>query len=445
MGNEIEKEAKNVNKMADRLYKKKNYTEAIKLYVESVNLMKTVGKMKIVEKFQLELDQAVGKRSEELNNKGDELFKLKKYQEAIVIYQNAWDLLQNAGEKWLKKLGKSFIKELNKSKIAHAKNIEEEAKKFVKSCEWREAIKKYQEICDIVKIDVNEKLSKSFKHEKLSVYEIWAQEVNNKGDVLYKEKKFEEAIDLYIKSVRLIEKSDNNKLKIVFKKELFKAFSDHAQKINSMGDKYMKEKKYEEASGLYAQSVNIATDAGNKKLIDMFTKEMNKSFEKYSQSINEKGDKLFKAKKFEEAAELYFKSVDLAEESKNKNLIKNFKSEYEKSIDKWAKEVNNEGDLAMKQKNFDKAAQNYKKSVEIIKNTNNNTLLKKYNEEYKRACLNLAKKVNLEGDRLFKDKKFEESYNLYSRSVKLAEISGDTGKIKSFTKERNKALNKMQI
>jgi tetratricopeptide (TPR) repeat protein len=444
MGNEIEKEAKNVNKMADRLYKKKNYTEAIKLYVESVNLMKTTGKMKIVEKFQLELDQAVGKRSEELNKKGDVLFKLKKYQEAIIIYQSAWDFLQNAGEKWIKKLGKSFLKELNKTKIAYAKIIEVEAEKFVKSGEWREARKKYEEICKIVKIDVDEKLSKSYIHKKLSVYEKWAQEVNKKGDSLYKEKKFEDAIDLYAESVRLIEKSDNNKLKKEFKKELFKAFSDHAQKINNMGDKYMKEKKYEEASGLYAQSVNVATDAGNQKLIDMFTKEMNKSFEKYSQSINEKGDKLFKAKKFEEAAGIYFKSVELAEESKNKKLIKNFKSEFEKSIDKWAKEVNNEGDLAMKKKKFDKAAQYYRKSVEIIKNARNNTLLKKYNEEYKSACLNLAKEVNSEGDKLYKDKKYEEAYNLYSRSVNLAEISGDTGKIKSFTKERNKALEKMQ-
>jgi len=445
MGNEIEKEAKNVNKMADRLYKKKNYTEAIKLYVESVNLMKTVGKMKIVEKFQLELDQAVGKCSEGLNKKGDGLYKLKKYKEAIVVYQSAWDFLQNAGEKWIKKLGKSFLKELNKSKIAYAKIIEVKAEKFVKSGEWKEARKKYEEICEIVKIDVDEKLSKSYIHKKLSVYEKWAQEVNSKGDVLYKEKKFEEAIDLYAESVRLIEKSDNNKLKKDFKKELFKAFSDHAQKINKMGDKYMKEKKYEEASGLYAQSVNIATDAGNQKLIDNFTKEMNKSFEKYSQSINEKGDKLFKQKKYEDAAEIYFKSVELAEESKNKKLIKNFKSEFEKSIDKWAKEVNAQGDLAMKKKKFEEAAQNYRKSVEIIKNAKNNTLLKQYNEEYKKACLNLAKQVNLEGDKLYKEKKYEEAYNLYGRSVNLAEISGDTGKIKSFTKERNKALEKMQI
>ncbi|MHA1510545.1 MAG: hypothetical protein ACTSRX_02375, partial [Promethearchaeota archaeon] len=203
MGNEIEKEAKNVNKMADRLFKKKNYTEAIKLYAESVNLMKTVGKMKIVDEYQLELDKAVGKRSEELNKKGDGLFKLKKYQEAIVIYQSAWDFLQNAGEKWMKKLGKSFLKELNKSKIEYAKIIEVEAEKYVKSREWKNARRKYEEICDIVKIDVDEKLSKSYIHKKLSVYEKWAQEVNKKGDALYKEKKFEEAIDLYTESVRL--------------------------------------------------------------------------------------------------------------------------------------------------------------------------------------------------------------------------------------------------
>jgi len=445
MVSEIEKEAKNVNKMADRLYKKKNYTEAIKLYVESVNLMKTVGKMKIVEEYQLELDKAVGKRSEELNKKGDELYKQKKYQEAITVYQSAWDFLQNAGEKWIKKLGKSFLNELNKSKIEYAKKIEVEAVKFVKSGEWKDARRKYEEICDIVKIDVDEKLSKSYIHKKLSVYEKWAQEVNKKGDILYKEKKFEEAIDLYAESVRLIERSDNNKLKKEFKKELFKAFSDHAQKINTMGDNYMKQKNYEKASGLYAQSVNIATDAGNQKLIDNFTKEMDKSFEKYSQKINDKGDKLFKAKKYEEAAELYLSSVELAEESKNKKLIKNFKSEYVKCNEKWAKEVNNEGDLAMKQKKFDKAAQNYRKSVEIIKNTNNTSLLKKYNEEYKKACLNLAKEVNNEGDRLYKESKYEEAYKIYNRSVNLAEISGDAGKIKSFTKERNKALEKMQI
>ena len=354
MGNEIEKEAKNVNKMADRLYKQKKYPEAIKLYVESVNLMKNIGNIKKAEEFQQELDQAIGKRSEELNKKGDELFKQKKYQEAIKIYQSAWNLLQKAGQKWQKKLGRSFLKELNKSKKAYAKILQDEAEKLVKSKNWRDAIKKYQEICDIITVDVDPKMNKSLTHDKLSIYEKWAQEVNHKGDKLYKEKKYEEAVELYTESTRLIEKSDNDKLKKEFKKELFKAFSDQAQKINSMGDKYMKEKKYEKASGLYAQSVNIATDAGNEKLMDMFTKEMNKAFEKYSQSINNKGDKLFKEKKFEEAAEVYAKSVELAEESKNKRLFKNFSAEYDKCIEKWAKNVNSDGDLAMKQKKYDK-------------------------------------------------------------------------------------------
>jgi len=71
--------------------------------------------------------------------------------------------------------------------------------------------------------------------------------------------------------------------------------------------------------------------------------------------------------------------------------------------------------------------------------------LDKYKDEYKKACLNLAKEVNLEGDKLYKEKKYEEAYKLYSKSVNLAEISGDKGKIKSFTKERNKALEKMQL
>lgn len=443
MGNDIEKEAKNVNKMADRLYKQKKYSEAIKLYNESVKLMKMVGNVKKTETFQLELDNAVGKRSEEINKKGDELFKQKKYKEAIDIYQNAWNFLQKAGAKWQKKLGGSYLKELNKSKIAYSKILQEKAEKLVKSKEWKEAVNIYKEISSIVSLEVDKKMSKSFEHDKFTVYERWAQEVNTIGDKLYKEKNFEEAIQKYTESVRLIEKSDNNKKKIEFKKELSKTFADHAKDINKLGDKLMKEKKYEQASELYAQSVNIAMESGNQKLVDIFTKEENKAFEKYAQIINEKGDKLFKEKKFEEAAEIYLKSVEIAEESKNKKLLKNFKSEYEKTLKKWAQEINNNGDLAMKQKDFDKAAQNYRTSVEIIKKTNNESLLNKFSEEYRKACLNIAKEVNLEGDRLYKDKQYEEAYNLYDRSVKLAEISGDKGKIKSFTKERNKTLNKM--
>jgi tetratricopeptide (TPR) repeat protein len=444
MANEMVKEAKSVNKQADKMLKKKQYSEAIKLYVESVKLMHLAGEEKKAKKYQEELDVAVGKRSEEINKEGDQLFKQKNFLEAIKKYQDAYDLLQKAGEKWVKKRGKEFLKELNKCKVAYAKKVQDTAETHVKNKNWEEANKIYREVLSIVTSEVDEKMNKSMIHDQMTVFERWAQEVNDKGDKLYKEKKFEEAIGAYTESVRIIEKSDNEKKKKAFKKELSKAFTDHAQEINTIGDKLMKEKNYLKASELYAQSVNIATEAGNQSLIDKFTKEMNKSYEKFAQQINTNGDNLFKEKKFEEAANVYKNSVEIANESKNKSLIKKFQSEYEKSLEKWAAEVNKLGDAAMKQKTFDKAMEEYKSSVEIIRRSGNEGKIKNYLKEYHKVCLILAKEVNKEGDTLYKAKNYEKAYKVYDKSVQLAEIVGDKGKIRSFSKERNKALQKME-
>ena len=443
MGNEMIKEAKAVNKQGDKLYKNKQYTEAIKLYVESVKLMQMAGEEKKASKFQEELDAAVGKQSEILNNEADDLYKQKLYEEAIAKYQHAYDFLQKAGEKWIKKRGKEFSKELNKSKVSFAKQVQETAEDHVKNHNWEEANKIYRNVLSIVTPDVDEKMNKSMLHDQMTVYERWAQEVNDKGDALYKEKNFEEAIQLYSEAVRLIEKSDNEKMKKSFKKELSKAFTDHAQEINTLGDKLMKEKEYMKASELYAQSVNIATEAGNQKLIDNFTKEMNKSYEKFAQMINDKGDALFKEKNYEEAARIYQNSVEVANESKNKSLIKKFTAEYEKCLEKYAVEENSLGDQFMKAKEFDKAMDKYKRSVNIVTRSGNPGKIKNFTGEYHKACLNLAKSINAEGDILYKSKNYEEAYKLYDRSVELAEISGDKGKIRSFSKERNKALEKM--
>ena len=443
MGNEMVKEAKAVNKQADKLYKNKQYTEAIKLYVESVKLVQMAGEEKKATKYQEELDAAVGKQSEILNKEADALFKQKQYEEAIGKYQHAYNFLQKAGDKWIKKRGKEFLKELNKSKVSYAKQVQDTAEDHVKNHNWEEANKIYRSVLSIVTPEVDEKMNKSMVHDQMTVFERWAQEVNDKGDKLYKEKKFEEAIQEYSEAVRLIDKSDNEKKKKAFKKELSKAFTDHAQEINTLGDKLMKAKEFMKASELYAQSVNIATEAGNQSLIDKFTKEMNKSYEKFAQQINEKGDALYKEKNYEEAAKIYENSVEVAKESKNKSLIKKFQAEYEKSLEKYATEENKLGDQFMKTKEFDKAMEKYKRSVNIVTRSGNAGKIKNYTSEYYKACLNLAKGINAEGDTLYKAKNYEEAYKFYDRSVSLAEMAGDKGKIRSFSKERNKALEKL--
>ncbi|MHA1519378.1 MAG: hypothetical protein ACTSRK_04270 [Promethearchaeota archaeon] len=444
MGNEYEKEAKTLNKLGDKMFKKKLFTDAMKYYIESVKMMGLAGNTKMAKKYQAELDEAISKKAEELNKAGDNALKNKEYEKAINIYDEAWKLLQRAGEKWINKKGKEFQKELKKSKVEFAvKSLKPEAEKKVKSKNWKEAVQQYRKIVELVRKKVDPKMNKVFTHDLHTVYERWADDLNIQGDKLYKKKNFEEAIEFYTQAVHYIEKSDNEKKIKSFKKELAIAFQNHAQEINNIGDRLWKEKNYAKAAEIYASSVKTARESGNEKLTEKFTKEMSKAYAEYAKQINLKGDKLFKEKKFEEASEIYTKSVERATESGDAKLVKKFTREYEKSMERWAKEVNKIGDEAMKSKKFDIAMRRYQESVAIIMRTNNVSTISNYTKEYHKACIKLADNINKVGDEKFKLKDFEKAFELYDKSVKLANIAKDSARVQKYTKERNKALNKM--
>ncbi|MCF2138919.1 MAG: hypothetical protein K9W44_02535 [Candidatus Lokiarchaeota archaeon] len=444
MGNEIVKQAKALNKMGDKMFKKKQYNDAIQYYIESVKLMKSINNTKMAEKYQKELDAAIGKKAEELNNEGDAALKNKDYEKAIEIYEKAWKMLQKAGEKWIKKKGNEFQKELNKSKIQYAEQVlKPAAESAVKEKNWESAVSQYKQILKLIPESVDAKKNKMLLHDLSTVYERWADEVNAKGDAQYKSKDYEAAIESYAKSVRLIEQSDNQKKKKNFRKELSKAFQEHAQEVNNVGDRLWKEKNFAKAADIYAQSVKIAKEAGNEKLIERFSKEMFKAYSEYAKQINNQGDKLFKEKKWEEAADIYVKSVEVARESNNPKLIKNFTKEYEKALEKWAREINSLGDAAMKEKKFDEAMKKYQESVAIITRTGNKGLIKNFTSEYHNACIKLADEINHSGDEKYKAGDYEAAFKLYDKSVQLAEIAENPSKVKKYGKERNKALQKM--
>ncbi|WP_457556629.1 tetratricopeptide repeat protein [Candidatus Harpocratesius sp.] len=444
MGNEIVKQAKALNKMGDKMFKKKQYNDAIQYYIESVKLMKSINNTKMAEKYQKELDAAIGKKAEELNNEGDAALKNKDFEKAIETYEKAWKMLQKAGEKWIKKKGNEFQKELNKSKIQYAEQVlKPAAESAVKEKNWESAVSQYKQILKLIPKSVDAKKNKMFLHDLSTVYERWADEVNAKGDTQYKSKDYEAAIESYAKSVRLIEQSDNEKKKKNFRKELSKAFQEHAQEVNNVGDRLWKEKNFAKAADIYAQSVKIAKEAGNEKLIERFSKEMFKAYSEYAKQINTQGDKLFKEKKWEAAADIYVKSVEVARESNDPKLIKNFTKEYEKALEKWAREINSLGDTAMKEKKFDEAMKKYQESVAIITRTRNKGLIKNFTSEYHNACIKLADEINRSGDEKYKAGDYEAAFKLYDKSVQLAEIAENPSKVKKYGKERNKALQKM--
>ncbi len=443
MGNEEKKQAKAVNKQADKLFKEGLYSDAIKLYVESVKLAKFAGDLKLAENFQHELEKAVMKRSEQMNAEADAVLKNKDYQQAMEIYQKAYALLEKAGEKWLKKKGKVFENELLKAKELYASDLKNQAEDLIKQKDWNGAVKLYKEILRIISAKIDKRSHAKSKSQMKAVYERWADEINAEGDQLYKEEKYEEAIEKYTKSVSLINKSENTKKQKSFVKELAQTFAKHAQVVNDHGDKLMKEKRYQAAAEFYGESVNIAQQSQNEKLVKKFTAEMLRAYETYAKDINTRGDALFKSKKYEDAATLYKQSLEAAEISKDTKLIRNFKAEYEKAMGKWADLVNADGDAAMKAQKFDQAFKHYKQSVEIIKVTSDAKKIKKYQAEFLKACEKLAKELNGVGDQAAKEDDFEKAYNYYNKSVNLIEIVGDVRLLKKYTKERNKALAKL--
>jgi tetratricopeptide (TPR) repeat protein len=427
MGSSLEKEAKNVNKMADKKFKEKDYVEAIKLYKESIRLMKMAGNEKQAGKYEKELDEAL------------------EYKKAISIYKDAVSLLKKAGTKWLKKYGNEFYKELHKCKKEYVKDVlQDQAEELVKQKKLEEAAEHYHKMLGLISTEVDAKLRNKLEKALNSVYEDWGEEMNEKGDKLYKDDRFEDAIKAYSRAVKLIRRSGNEKRLKNYQKELIKAFKEHAEEINKLGDRLFKEKDYQKAADLYAQSVRIAKSSNDQKLIDKFTEEMEKAFEKLAKEINEDADELYKNKKFPAAAKLYKRSLNIAKEYNQPKLASKFREEYEEALEKWAKEENSLGDEAREAKNWDVAIKHYQDAVALILKTDNEGRIKNYTKEYRKTCLKAAEDINSDADKLYDGGQYKEAYKLYKKSVKLAEMAEDEKRARKYAKERNKCLEKMQ-
>ena len=151
------KEAKALNHQADKLYKDGLYKDAIKLYIESVKLMRQAGKPKVAEKYQDELNKTVMRRSEEINHEADNLLKEGKYEQAVKVYEDAYDLLEQAGQKWLYKKGDHYLKELNKAREKYAEKLKDDAEKLIKDKDWEAAVEIFETILKTISPEIDQK------------------------------------------------------------------------------------------------------------------------------------------------------------------------------------------------------------------------------------------------------------------------------------------------
>lgn len=437
----LEQEAEAKNKIGDQLFKRKEYKEAMEAYLESVSMMIEAGNQKKVENYKEELRKATEKYGEEINNKGDEALKKKNYQEAVSLYMESVQIMEKTGND---KKAANFRAELNTALKNRAYELFEEAKRLAREDKMEEALDKIQRARTNAKQTQDQKFIDEMEKNADIIYEITADIANEKGDKFYKQGEYAQAITFYKKSVELIKKTENKKKIDNFSKELAKAFNEHAQEINNAGDKAFKEGKYEQAIEIYQESVNAANASGNAKLATNFEKELQKSFEMLAKQVNTEGDKLYKAKKYEEAGKLYLRSVQLAQGSKIEKLVKEFTSELRKTYEAWAAELKEQADELFKTKNYEAAIEKYKEALKTAETTGDDKKINIYQRELLAGYKNWALNINVQGDAAFKTGDFEKAYQFYEKSVQLAELSQDEKAIKDFRKERDKALKKIQ-
>ena len=429
-----------INKLGDQLFKKKEYKEAMNYYIKSVAIMQELGKSKREKNFTSELNKAIEKLAQEINNKGDTLYKEKKFREAVEVYKESVLLMMEAKNQ--KKID-NFQKELVKALTKLCDELISQAATLSKQESIDNAMAILKEAKEKAKITKDERLIQKIEKEALNIYERVADTINNKGDAMFKSKNFTEAINFYRQSVVLIKKSGNERKEKAYKKELVRAFKENAEEINAVGDKAFKEGDYETAISIYRESVEAAEAAEDEKLIANFTKELEKSFEKYAQKINNQGDKLYNDKEYEKAARTYLHSLELAESSKKFKLIKNFTKELKKTYIKWAEELSNNGEDLFKKKEYEKAMPKYEESLKLITTTGEEKMIIKYKSNLVGAFTKWAKEVNNEGDAAYKMKEYEKAYGFYQKSVEVAEKSGNPKLVNKFRKERDKALKKL--
>ena len=440
----LESEAEMINSMAKLRFHQRDFIKAIDLYRQSIGLMEQANNQDKVAIFQKEFEAALFGQAQKINNDGDRLFSQGNYIESVVIYKEAWNLVQQAGEPYISKVREEFTSELKKAKIALAKNVfQANAEKMAKESKWEFAIGLYFQVLSMFKSEEDKEIYDQFMKGKNKIYSRWAQETNKDGDKHYKKAEFQNAIEIYVRSIQLVEKSKDIKLMKTFMKTLTMAFSKHAGEIKKVGDKLMKQNKFKEASEFYSQSVKIAEGAGNNKLVGSITKELARSLEKYAQSMYEKGDDLMIDNEYEKAAGVYLESLELARETENIKLIVEFEKSYHQALEGWAQEVNFKGKLKFNDENWEEASKHFSQSLLIITKTNNQKMIEECRNELHNTYLEMAKKVVKYGDLVFEKGEFQKAYDYYDYSVKMAELAGNQMYAQNYMLERNRAMKRL--
>ena len=428
------------NTLGDELYKKKNYAEALTYYEQSIELMEKAGNSRKVDNYTKELMKTTERLAQQINDEADGLLRSKKYPEAVDLYFKSVEMMSRVGKD--KKI-RNFKGELLTALTKLAEDLLKQAESTIKQGKDEEALELISAANTKAKMTYDEGLINNIQKKSQKVYEKIADAVNKKGDNEYKKKNWGQAIKLYNESVRLVKKSKNEKKLANFQNELKKAFSQNASEINKAGDKLYKSGEYEAAIEIYQQSVDAAEASGNQKLVENFQAELEKSFEKLSQKINDAGDKMFKEKKYEEASINYIRSIQLATDANKGKLVEKFTKELRTTFEKWSQALTKEASELIKKDNYENAIEKLAMAIEKMEITGDNRKIEKTRGQLTECYEKWAENTNSEGDTAYKMKDYEKAYEFYEESVQLANLAQNPKLLKKFRKERDRAMRKM--
>ena len=298
------------------------------------HLMKMQSKL---EKIQLDYEQCIAEKFNNLVNEGDKLLKDKNFDEAIAKYEEAKQIFSN--DKYLLKK----IEEANALK-EKTRNIENEYKLTIEKADLFYSQNKYHEALNLYKGALILKPSESYPsirikeiENKINEEKVKQEEIKNKenryNELLqlavneYKNKNYKKSRDYYLEAQKIKPENDELNIKIKELDELIKQEELKLQKEKSIEQAYvenlsqaerlLKEKKYEEAKILYQKALSIKPQENYPlqkiKEIDEIVKkeEINKQKAllqdketKYNSLLDE-ADKFFRNKQYQEAYEKY--------------------------------------------------------------------------------------------------------------------------------------------
>jgi tetratricopeptide (TPR) repeat protein len=212
------------------------------------------------------------------------------------------------------------------------------------------------------------------------------------GKKFLEEKEFEKAFAIF-------EQQAENKLAI-------KTLNAWGEDVNSLGDILYKKGDYKEALTYYEQSIELMEKAENSRKVENFTKELMKTTEKLAQQINNEADSLYRSKKYEEAVDLYFKSIEIMSRVGKDKQIKNFKEELKDALTKLAEYRLKQAESTIKAGDDEKALDYIDEANTKAKMTYDDSTIKKIQEKSQKVYERIADAVNNKGDAAFRKKEW---------------------------------------